>query len=372
MATTGAGGLNALPLFLLLSVSCFSTALAQQQTNTSSKEKTTVVSSSAEALADRIPLVIAHRGASGYLPEHTTEAAAYAHALHSDFIEQDVVQTKDGHLVVLHDVTLNAITDVASQYPERGRDGRHYVYDLTLSEVRTLRVQERHRLKSSKRFPPALGRFRISTLEEHIQLIQGMNRSTGVDTGLYIEIKKPADHRKQGLDPAKELLRLLQQYGYSTREDNIWIQCFDAVEVRRLRTELDCQLPLVQLFGSAPTDEQLMEAGKVVDAVGIPVSAVLTGVREEVPQLTDVIARAHESALVVHVWTHRDDQLPRGVKSSEQLLDWLVVRSGASGIFTDHPDVVLKYRRSIQHAGRIRGPFHLLQGKSRTESEKDR
>lgn len=375
MAATGAGRLNALFLNVtaLFWCACPVIVIAQQAEDAVTPDDSTrAVSSTVERLADRIPLVIAHRGASGYLPEHTTESAAYAHALGADFIEQDVVQTKDGHLVVLHDITLNAVTDVEERFPDRGRKGRHYVFDLTLAEVRSLRVRERHQSAESRRFPAGSGEFQVSTLEEHIQLIQGLNRSTGTDRGLYVEIKKPAEHRSHGLDPSNAVLSLLKKYGYESRDDNVWIQCFDAREIARIRTELACQLPLVQLYGREPTEEQLQAAGKIVDAVGIPVSAVLTGVRDGGPQLSEVISRAHQASLVVHVWTHRDDRLPSGVENSRQLLEWLVLKGGASGIFTDHPDVVLKFRAAIQRSGPIRGPFHLLQGKPGPGSEKNR
>src|SRR5687767_9176819 len=90
------------------------------------------------------PIVIAHRGASGYLPEHTLEAAAYAHALGADFIEQDVVLSKDDVLVVTHDIHVDTTTDVAARYPDRKRaDGRYYAIDFTWEELKALRVHER-------------------------------------------------------------------------------------------------------------------------------------------------------------------------------------------------------------------------------------
>jgi glycerophosphoryl diester phosphodiesterase len=89
------------------------------------------------------PLVIAHRGASGHLPEHTLAAKVLAYAHGADYIEQDVVMTRDGALVVLHDLTLDRVTDVAQQFPGRARaDGRYYVIDFTLAELRSLQVSE--------------------------------------------------------------------------------------------------------------------------------------------------------------------------------------------------------------------------------------
>src|SRR5690606_38952800 len=104
------------------------------------------------------PLVIAHRGASGYLPEHTLPAKALAHAQGADFLEQDVVASRDGALLVFHDLVLDELTDVAERFPGRARaDGLHYVIDFDLAELRTLKAGER-RLRGSRdaRFP---GRF---------------------------------------------------------------------------------------------------------------------------------------------------------------------------------------------------------------------
>src|SRR5262245_24187713 len=122
------------------------------------------------------PFVIAHRGASGYLPEHTIAAKAYAHALGADYLEQDVVLSKDDVPVVLHDVYLDTVTDVAKRFPDRKRaDGRFYALDFTLAELKQLRVTERFDVRTGqpvypKRFPAAQSSFQISTLEEELQL----------------------------------------------------------------------------------------------------------------------------------------------------------------------------------------------------------
>ena len=124
-------------------------------------------------------LIIAHRGASGYLPEHTLEAKAYAHALGSHYIEQDLVATRDDELVVLHDIYLDQVTNVAKVFPNRHRDdGRYYVRDFTLKEIKRLSVWERRKPGGTeavftRRFPTGVGKFQIATLEEEIKLIQG-------------------------------------------------------------------------------------------------------------------------------------------------------------------------------------------------------
>ena len=317
-----------------------------------------------QTLSDEIPLVIAHRGASGYLPEHTTEAAAFAHALGADYIEQDVVLSKDGVAVVLHDVTLNATTNVADVFPDRAVDGKYFVFDFTLEELRQLAVSERHGSASGVRFPKQLGRFRIATFEEHIQLITGLNKSRKRNAGLYVEIKQPALHRKRGLDPSTEVLRLLKKYGYESAEDRLFVQCFEADEILRIRSELHCRLPLIQLLTGQPTAEELAETAKVADGVGVPISAVLTDAKTGPPVVTKLVETAHQHVLMVHVWTFRTDDLPEYAESPEALLDLLVREARVDGIFADQPDVVLSWRKAVRKLGGIRGPFHLLHGRS--------
>ena len=130
------------------------------------------------------PLVIAHRGASGYLPEHTLESKVLAFAQGADFIEQDVVMTRDDQLVVIHDLTLERTTDVAALFPGRARaDGSYYVIDFTLEELRRLAVSEGRRQDGQaqypQRFPAGTSRFGLHTLEEELELIRGLEQSTG-------------------------------------------------------------------------------------------------------------------------------------------------------------------------------------------------
>ncbi|HVS22519.1 MAG TPA: glycerophosphodiester phosphodiesterase family protein, partial [Gammaproteobacteria bacterium] len=166
------------------------------------------------------PIVIAHRGASGYLPEHTLEAKALAFGLGADYLEQDVVATRDAELVVLHDPYLDDVTDVAERFPGRRReDGRHYAIDFDLVELRQLAVSERRRSGSRgarfpARFPPETAIFRIATLEEELALISGLNRSTGRNVGIYPEIKHPQWHREHGIDLARLLIDKLYAHGY--------------------------------------------------------------------------------------------------------------------------------------------------------------
>ena len=158
-----------------------------------------------------VPIVIAHRGASGYLPEHTTEGVVLAHAMLVDYIEQDVVLSKDGIPIVFHDLILDDVTNAASVFPDRKRADEHwYAMDFTLEELRALTLTERRTPSRpwkdrGNRFPLESGRFRISTLAEHLQLIQGLNKTRPNQAGVYVEFKGPAEHRAAGLDISKAI-----------------------------------------------------------------------------------------------------------------------------------------------------------------------
>ncbi len=179
------------------------------------------------------PIVIAHRGASGYLPEHTLAAKALAHGMGANFIEQDVVLSRDGTAIVLHDIHLDSTTDVAQRFPGRARaDGRFYAIDFDLQEIRQLRVHERTHFKTGEavfpqRFPAQPNLFQVPTLAEEIDLLAGLDRSRGCATGLYIELKAPNWHRSEGQDLSAAILAVLEETGYWNRPDQVFLQCFD-------------------------------------------------------------------------------------------------------------------------------------------------
>ncbi len=317
------------------------------------------------------PIVIAHRGASGYLPEHTLESAAFAHALGADYIEQDCVLSHDGVPVVLHDITLDNVTNVADQFPDRRHDDGHwYAFDFTVDELKQLNVHERYGGSISTRFPQDKGKFRISTLQEQIELIQGLNESRDTTTGFYIELKQPARHRAQGMDLSAAVLKVLDRNKLHHPDDRIFLQCFDNKELQRIRVEFKCQLPLIQLLKYPPKADRIREYARYVDGLGLSVSCVFQGVSDDndgQPILTDVVSTAHENALQVHVWTLRKDHLPKSVDSAEVLLSWLVQKAGADGVFTDHPDVVVRWRAEVSPEANT-GPFQLLRQRRDTGS----
>lgn len=303
------------------------------------------------------PVIIAHRGASGYLPEHTLEAVVMAHAQGADFIEQDLVLSKDGIPVVLHDIHVDSISDAAQRFPGRQRaDGRWYAIDFTLAELKQLNVHERRAARTGqqvypKRFPGGTGRFSIPTLEEELQLIQGLNASTGRTAGIYPELKQPAWHRGEGQDLSRMVLPVLHRYGYRSKADPCWLQCFEMEEVTRLRRELGWAGRLLLLSGgpgAVPsgiyTEEGMTAAAAVADGVGPPLSAVITGGTPAARRITGFVTMAHARHLAVHPYTLRTDELPACAASPEEVLHAILTEAGADGLFTDFPDVAVRWR----------------------------
>ena len=145
------------------------------------------------------PVVIAHRGACGYLPEHTRAAKVLAYAMGADYLEQDVVASRDDELIVLHDIHLDRVTDVASRYPDRARrDGRFYVRDFDLDEIKTLRVHHRRNADDSLVYRGRDGTegddFRVLTFAEELALVRTLETAHGRPVGIYPEIKRPRWH----------------------------------------------------------------------------------------------------------------------------------------------------------------------------------
>lgn len=301
-------------------------------------------------------MIIAHRGACGYLPEHTLAAKALAFAMGADFLEQDIVATADDNLVVLHDIHLDRVTDVAERFPGRHRgDGRFYVRDFNLAELRTLNVHERRKADGSAvfpdRFPTQLGRFGISTFREEIEMIRGLMKSSGRKAGLYPEIKAPAWHREEGVDLSLLVLQELERQGYQDRRDPVYLQCFDAQELQRIRGEIGSDLKLVQLL----TEGSSRAGGDVADWKSPgklrQIAAYAQGIGpslEDLYELADIdghavstglVTAAQASGLLVHPYTFRADALPPAFSSFVEMVDYFVRTLGIDGLFTDFPDL---------------------------------
>lgn len=326
-------------------------------------------------------VVIAHRGASGYLPEHTLPAKAMAFAQGADYLEQDLVMTKDDQLVVLHDHYLDRVTDVADRFPDRARkDGRYYAIDFTLAEIKSLKFSEGFTVENGKkvqtfpgRFPMGKSDFRVRTFEEEIEFIQGLNHSTGKNVGLYPEIKAPWFHHQEGKDIATRVLEVLKKYGYTKKSDKIYLQCFDANELKRIRNELEpkmgMDLKLVQLIAYTKwneTEEQqpdgkwvnysydwMLEPGAMekiaqyADGIGPDYHMLIADSSTNGHIIINgMVKEAHEHQLEVHPFTVRADQLPPYAKDVNELYDALYRQADVDGLFTDFPDKAVSYLHS--------------------------
>lgn len=296
------------------------------------------VASAMTAWADAI--VIAHRGASGYLPEHTLEAYAAAHAMGADYIEPDLVLTKDNVFICLHDIYLEPTTNVEELFPDRKRaDGRWYAADFSLAEVKRLSVHER----LNNRFPQGNPRFDVPTFVEMVELVQGMNKTTGRIAGIYPELKEPTWHRDNGLPMEESFVQIMAQFGYSGKDAKAFVQCFEAEPLRRMREELKSELPMIQLIDSAKESQDMLgDAGlaaiaKYADGIGPAKSLVAKD--------PDLVKRAHEHGLAVHPFTFRADNVPASARSFEDEIKQARDAWGVDGVFTDHPDRAVKALR---------------------------
>lgn len=294
-------------------------------------------------------IIIAHRGASGYLPEHTMESKAMAYAMHPDFIEQDLVLSKDDVPIVIHDIYLDDITDVAQVFPNKSRnDNRYYVVDFTYNELKQLNVLERFDQKTKEsvfpnRFPYGKSQFNLHSLQDEIELIQGLNKSTGFDIGIYPEIKNPKFHRENGKDISKIVLKILSDYGYRTRADNCILQCFDRFELKRIREDLNSELFLLQLLEFKKDEKFLKDYAAYADGIGPWYKQIIKGRdKEGIWLFNSLVADAHDLGLVVHAYTFRSDDLG-AFNSFDDLLDVGFNKMKLDGIFTDFPDKAVDF-----------------------------
>lgn len=323
-------------------------------------------------------IVIAHRGASGYLPEHTLESKALAVGQKADYLEQDLVMTKDNQLVVIHDHFLDGLTDVAEKFPGRARaDGKFYVMDFTLDEIRSLRMTENFKTENGrqvavypKRFPLWQGNFRIHTFEEELQFIRGLEKSTGKTIGIYPEIKTPWLHHKEGKDIARATLEMLKKYGYTGKNDAVYLQTFDFNELKRIKRELmpamGMDVKLVQLIAYTDwkeTEERqngkwvnysydwmfkpgaMKEIARYADGVGPAWYMLLDDDRSRPGKIavTPMVADIQSTKLQLHPYTVRQDALPPYVNNINEMYVALFDQAHADGIFTDFPDTLSAY-----------------------------
>jgi glycerophosphoryl diester phosphodiesterase len=350
------------------------------------------------------PLVIGHRGgANGYLPEHTLEAYALGIELGADYVEPDLVATKDGHLIARHEPNLIATTNVASlpQFANRKRrtivDGieeeGYFASDFTLAEIKQLRAVQSY----ADRDQGFNGKFQIPTLPEVIELVKRKSREHGRQIGIYPETKHPTYHQKLGLALEDRLLSALTHAGWNHRNAPVYIQSFEQANLKYLRSRTSVRLvQLVDandvnadgsldftppydrpydwtvagragLFRDLLTPQGLAEVRSYADGIGpwktyLISSACISvsngvcadangdGVVDErdrrlVPA-TDIVANAHKLGLVVHPYTFRNE--PKRLASNYQgnpVNEYLAFYElGVDGLFSDFADTAYAAR----------------------------
>ena len=303
------------------------------------------------------PVLIAHRAASAYLPEHSLIAVAMAHAFGADYIEQDVILTKDGVPIVVHDIHLDSTTDVAARFPDRAHaDGHVYGFDFTLEEIRTLSLHERTAPSGERvypqRFPLMTLPLGIPTLEEEVRLISGLNASRGTRTGLYIELKAPRRHAALGLDPINAVMAVLAQHGLDHAGANVFLQCFDDVTLKSMH-RAGVKLPRIQLIADnswgedSEVDYDWLRTNSGLDAV----VEYAQGIGPWLPHLFEgsgrdyspLVRAAHERGLLVHPYTLRKDDLSIGASSFDELQKWVFEVAEVDGAFSDFSDLTRQY-----------------------------
>ena len=226
--------------------------------------------------------------------------------------------------------------------------------------MRGLRVSERADPATGEpffpgRFPSGKGRFHVATLAEEIEFIQGLNRSSGRNVGIYPEIKAPAWHREEGHDISRSVLRVLRNYGYDHIASNAFLQCFDASELIRIRSKLGAQIKLVQLLGGRNTElmssEGLARISEYAQGIGPSIWHIIPPDRADAEfkaLASSLVKRAGTRGLLVHPYTFRADALPPFATGFDELLSIFYNEIGVDGVFTDHPDRVVRFlaRRS--------------------------
>ncbi len=313
------------------------------------------------------PIVIAHRGASGERPEHTLASYKLAIELGADYIEPDLVLTKDGILVARHENEISETTDVAA-HPEfaarkatKTIDGQKvtgwFTEDFTLAELKTLRARERLPKLRSTEYD---GQFEIPTFEEILTLLAEVNKGRKTPVGVYPETKHPSYFAAIGLSHEAPLLAMLDRFGYRGRAAPVFIQSFEVGNLMDLRAK--SELPLIQLMDAegGPADRPTTSYAAMTSPAGLKMIAgyadgigpnkamvIPRGALGRLGKPTDLVRDAHAAGLKVHPWTFRRENyfLPLGDKGgvnpaghgdlAGEITAYL--KTGIDGLFSDNP-----------------------------------
>jgi glycerophosphoryl diester phosphodiesterase len=342
------------------------------------------------------PLVIGHRGASGFVPEHTLQSYRLAIKLGADYVEPDLVATKDGVLIARHepfigttDTTDRDSTDVAdhpefaSKVATKTLDGvpteGWWASDFTLAEIKTLGAKQTRGGRPTE-FD---GKFKIPTLQEIIRVVKNQSRRRGRKIGIYPETKHPTFHKDLGLPLEGRLVSVLKKNGLNRRTAPVFIQSFEQSNLKQLNGMTPVRLiqlvdandtdangnptyappfdrpydwtvsgdPVLQArtFGFFATDEGLAEVKTYADGIGpwkvyiIPTAGGGGGDVFE-PPTPNLIQRAHAHGLLIHTWTFRDDAFPTGYPGGPVEEYLAFYRLGIDGVFSDFPDTAFAAR----------------------------
>jgi glycerophosphoryl diester phosphodiesterase len=348
-----------------------------------------------KAPRENSPLVIGHRGASGFVPEHTLQSYRLAIRLGADYVEPDLVATKDGVLIARHEpfigdsdpTTTGDSTNVgdhpefASRETTRTLDGvpttGFWAADFTLAEIKTLGARQTRGGRPTE----FNGKFKVPTLQEIINLVKREAKKRGRRIGIYPETKHPTFHKTIGLPLEARLVKVLKKNGMNSRNSPVYIQSFEQGSLKELNTMT--RVRLIQLmdandtdasgnptyappfdrpydwtasgdpalmartFGYFATDAGLDEVKTYADGIGpwkVYIIPTAGGGGGAVFPATDLIQRAHARGLKVHTWTFRDDAFPSGYPGGPVEEYLAFYRLGIDGVFSDFPDTAFASR----------------------------
>jgi glycerophosphoryl diester phosphodiesterase len=312
------------------------------------------------------PLVIGHRGAAGYRPEHTLASYALAIDLCVDFIEPDLVSTKDGILIARHENEISGTTDVARKFPDRKTaktiDGRrvegYFTEDFTLAEIKTLRAKERLPFRNQG----WNGYFEIPTFDEIIDLARRKSRETGRIIGIYPETKHPSYFHFIGLALEPPLVKALAAHGYVDATAPVFIQSFEVQNLKDLHALTGVRLiQLLEGDGERPYDfvaagnrrtygdlmrpEGLAEIATYAQGIGPSKRSIVPeGPNRKLRKPTSLVREAHTAGLLVHPYTFRDEPeylaLDYRLDPIKEYLQFFEL--GVDGVFTDFGDTAVR------------------------------
>ena len=288
-----------------------------------------------DTLDGTAPIVVAHRGASGYLPEETLGGYELAMQMGADYIEPDLQLTRDGQLVAMHDTTLTRTTNVAELFA--ARNGTYNVSDFTLAEIKTLTVNPTGALSRPDStypgFDPSMDDpYKVPTFAEVLDVLTDYNATNGTRIGIYPESKAPHDPVKN-----RQIIEVLKQKGYTSAEDRVILQTFaneSVVDLDALLTENGIEAELAQLGSVVLADGSYGVRGSDGTRTLAEIAMNATGVGVSYRGITEAFIRdAHALGLKVHAYTFRPLSEEEAFATIQPYLDW-----GLDGFFTDYTD----------------------------------